>query len=216
MPNTKEKIVLIGGGGHAKVVIDAIKKEGKFDIYGIVDPVLARGTSVMGISVLGSDDELENIFAKKVKYASIGIGSIDNSEARKRIYRNLKSIGFELPAIKHPSASIGEHVLLGEGTFVAAGAVINPSVKIGKNAIVNTRASIDHDCEIGDFVHIAPGATLSGGVRVGDETHIGTGANVVQYRTIGKECMIGAGRTIRHDKGDRFRDIDKSDGHPDE
>jgi UDP-perosamine 4-acetyltransferase len=99
----------------------------------------------------------------------------------------------------------------GEGTFIAAGAIVNPGTKIGRNVIINTSASVDHDCEIGDFVHIAPGVTLSGGVKVGNETHIGTGANVIQYVKIGEKCMVKAGTLLSQDleKGKTWEKSDR-------
>lgn len=191
----KEKIVLIGGGGHCKVVIDAIKKSNIFKIYGIIDAKLQKGTSILGIKVLGDDALLPDI-RKNIEFAFITIGSIGDCSARKKIYENLKILKFKLPIIKHPKAIVADGVEIDKGTFVAAGAVINPGTKIGKNAIVNTNASVDHDCEIGDFVHIAPGVTLSGGVKVGDETHIGTGANVIQYIIIEENKFIPAGALV--------------------
>lgn len=193
-----EKIVLVGGGGHAKVVIDAIRKSGDFDIYGIVDPSLDAGERVLGIKVIGKDSVLPRLFKEGVKNAFIGVGSIGDCGIRKRIYGQLEKIGFELPVIVHQRATIAEDVTIGEGTFVAAGAVINAGTILGRNAIINTSSSVDHDCVIGDFVHIAPGATLSGGIRVGDETHIGTGAKIIQSLNIGRNCLIGAGVTVRH------------------
>lgn len=195
-----EKILLIGGGGHAKVVRDAIENSGEFSIYGITDPGLPKGSSVAGLEVMGSDEALPAIFRKGVKNAVISVASIGNCDIRKRIYGSLKNIGFKLPVIAHTKAVIAKDAMIGEGTFLAAGVVINPGVKIGKMAIINTSSSIDHDCEIGDFVHIAPGVTLSGGVKIGNETHVGTGANIIQNKTIGERRMIGAGRTIRHDE----------------
>ncbi len=205
----KKKIVLIGGGGHCKVVIDAINLTGEFDIYGIVDPALKKTDKVSGVAVLGKDDMLSDIFKEGIKCAFITVGSVGNCEIRKKIYKNLKDIGFNLPVIAHPKSVIASDVIssIGEGTFIAAGAVINPGTKIGKNAIINTRASVDHDCIIGDFVHVAPGATLSGAVKVGDETHIGTGANIIQCITIGKNCVIGAGTTVRKDIGNGKKNI---------
>lgn len=193
----ERQIILIGGGGHARVVIDAIQCGKKFKICGIVDPALRKGDTVLGIPVIGDDSILPKIFKEGVKYAFIAVGSIGNCSVRKKIYDNLKKIGFQLPFIVHPKVVIAKDVELGEGTFVAAGVVINPGAKIGKNVIVNTRSSIDHDCSIGDSVHIAPGVTLSGGVIVKDETHIGTGASVIQYISIGKRNMIPAGYVVR-------------------
>jgi len=197
-----EKIVLMGGGGHAKVVIDAIKCKGEYEIYGVVDPKLKKGDSVMGAKVMGGDEMLETIFKTGIKNAFVTIGSIGNERsvgARISATDLLKKIGFSLPVIIHPKAVIAGDVSLGEGTFVAAGAVINPGTKVGRSAIINTNSSIDHDCIIGDFVHVAPGATLSGGVRVGNETHIGTGANITQGVTIGQESLVKAGTLVSRD-----------------
>jgi len=205
----KNKIVLIGGGGHCKVIIDAIKKSGKFGIYGITDPVLPKGKTVLGVKVIGTDALLPGLFKKGVKNAFICIGSLGDCQARKRIYANLKKNKFQLPAIVHPQAVLAEGVKLGEGTFVAAGAVINPDTRIGDNAIINTASSVDHDCVIGNFVNIAPGVTLSGGVKIGDQTHVGTGASITQHLNIGKNCIIGAGTTVRHDMPENTKNYSK-------
>ena len=194
----KKDIVLMGGGGHCKVIIDAIRKAGQFSIYGIVDPILSAGETVLDVKVLGPDSIMAELSAKGIKYAFISVGSIGNCETRKKIDAALRGAGFKLPVLIHPNAIIAKDVNLGEGTFVAAGAIINPGVSIGRNAIINTAASIDHDCVIGDFVHVAPGVTLSGGVKVGNETHIGTGAKVTQYLDIGRNVLVGAGVTVRH------------------
>lgn len=199
----KKEIILLGGGGHSKVVIDAILNMQEFKIYGIVDPQLPPGSSILDIPVMGKDDMLPALFRKGIRYAFIGVGSVGNCDARKKIYHNLKKRGFILPVIIHPKAIVARDVAIGEGTFVAAGAVINAGTKIGKNVIINTSSSVDHDCMIGDFVHIAPGATLSGGIKVGDETHIGTGANIIQCLNIGKEAFIPAGKTVIKDVTDK-------------
>ncbi len=201
----KENIVLIGGGGHAKVVIDAIKASKKFNIYGIVDANLPKGKSVLGTKVIGKDNLLSEIFKDGIKKAFISIASIGNCQTRKKIYSNLKNIGFQIPVIIHPKAVVAEDVLLGQGTFIAAGSVINPGVRTGKNAIINTSSSVDHDCSIGDFVHIAPGVTLSGGVKIGDETHVGTGASIIQNIKIGKKCLVRAGQTVIGNFGDGIK-----------
>lgn len=201
MPALK-KIVLIGGGGHAKVVLDAISEQKTFRVHGIIDNKLKKGSSLCGIRVIGGDEALPGVFKKGVRSAFIAVGSVGNCATRKRIYKNLKRIGFELPVIKHPKAVISKSASLGEGTFVAARVAINPDVKIGTNAIINTTSSIDHDCVIGDYVHVAPGAILSGGVTVGAETHIGSGASIIQSIAIGAHCIVGAGAIVRRDVAD--------------
>lgn len=198
----KKQIVLIGGAGHCKVIIDAIKLKKEFNICGITDFKLPKKTKILGVPVLGKDDILLEIFKKGIKYAFISVGSVGDCSIRKRIDKELVKIGFKLPVIIHPGAIAAKDAEIGEGTFVAAGAVINPGTRIGRNAIINTSASIDHDCEIGDFVHIAPGVTLSGGVKVGSETHVGIGANIVQCVEIGKKAMVKAGVLLACNLGD--------------
>ncbi|MDD4956006.1 MAG: acetyltransferase [Candidatus Omnitrophica bacterium] len=199
---TKKRIILIGAGGHCKVIVDAIKLGKEFDIYGITDAKLPAKTKILGAPVLGKDEILPDIFRKGIKYAFISVGSVKDCSVRKAIDKELKKIGFKLAVIIHPGAIIAKDSEIGEGAFVAAGAVINPGSKIGRNAIINTSASIDHDCEIGDFVHVAPGATLSGGIKVGSETHIGTGANIIQYLKIGKQCLVKAGALLTSNLAD--------------
>ena len=197
----KEKIVLIGGGGHAKVVVDAILLDNKYEVEGIIDLSLEKGTKVSECIVLGDDSELEGIFKSGIKKAFIGIGSIGDCSVRKRIYLHVKKIGFELPVIIHPKAVIAGDVVMKEGTFVAASANINTGSKLGCNVIVNTAASIDHDCIVEDFVHISPKAVLCGGVSVGRESHIGAGACLVQNKVVGANAIVGAGCTVLKDVG---------------
>ncbi len=192
----REDIVLIGGGGHCKVVIDAIKNANAFNIYGITDQNPDKIKDIPGIPVLGNDDMLQEIYGKGIKYAFITVGSIGNCTVRKKIAEKLKKIGFQLPVIVHPRAITAKDVSFKEGAFVAAGAVINPGAKIGKNVIINTSSSIDHDCVIGNFAHIAPGVILSGGVKIGEGTHVGTGAHIVQYLSVPKNSFIPAGSVV--------------------
>ena len=193
----KGKIVLLGGGGHCKVAIDAIRKEGKYKIVGIVDPGLNPGDSVMGVKVLGGDNVLGSLKKKGIKYAIVTVGSVGDCKIRKSLSEDIIESGLEMPVVVHPDAVVADDVEIGAGTFVAASATINPGTKIGHNTIINTSSSVDHDCEIGDFVHIAPGVTLSGGVKVGDSTHIGTGASVTQYIEIGRNSFISAGVLVK-------------------
>ncbi|MFH1395321.1 MAG: acetyltransferase [Candidatus Omnitrophota bacterium] len=195
----KQKLIIIGGGGHAKVIIDAVLAGDEYDIHGIIDQKLEKGTKVLGVPVLGADSILPELFGEGIKNAFIGVGSIGNCDVRRTICEKLKNIGFNLPVIIHPKAVVAKDVEIEEGTFVAASATINPGTKIGKNVIINTSSSIDHDCRIGDFVHIAPGAILCGTVSVGEGTHVGIGANIIQSVKIGKNCFIPASRMVKAD-----------------
>jgi len=194
-----EKIVLIGGGGHCKVVMDAIMAAGAYEIAGVVDPRLEVGSDVLGVPVVGDDSALAELMERGVKKAAIGVGSVGDPSLRKEIYARVRMMGFEFPSIVHPKAVVARDVEIGEGAFLAASATVNPGTRIGVSAIINTSSSIDHDCSIGDFAHIAPGAVLSGGVEVGDETHIGTGAKVSHYVKIPGKTKIKAGSLVYTD-----------------
>jgi len=191
-------VVILGGGGHARVVIDALRRAG-YTIAGVVDPKPdVEETLPEDIPWLGAD--LSKARPGDVLLA-IGVGSIDVGENNPRpaVFAEAKTAGFEVLSFQHPSAIVAEDVELGEGTQVMAGAILQPGVHTGVNCIVNTGASLDHDCWIGDHVHIAPGVVLSGTVAVGDGCHLGTGAIVIQNIRIGAGAMIGAGAVVTKD-----------------
>lgn len=196
--NCIEKILILGGGGHAKVVVSILKKRRDFEIVGYTDN--EDFGPVLGVPYLGRDEVLKELKARYARCAAVlGIGYLGNSDLREQLAEKLRAIGFVMPAIISPQAVINEGVVIGDGTVVMDGVIINVGTRIGRYAILNTRASIDHDCEIDDFVHIAPGATLGGGVRVGARTLVGIHAAVLQYKTIGERCIIGAGAVVVHD-----------------
>ena len=192
----KPDIVLVGGGGHCKVVISIIKKLDTFNIIGISDLKENLGKEVLGIETRYTDDQLEELHNKGIKYAFVTLGSVGNPDNRIRLFEILKQTGFEIPAIISRDATVDESVEIDEGTVIMPGAIINAGTKIGKNCIVNTGAIIDHDCMIGDHVHIAPGVTLSGSVKIGTGSHIGTGASVIHGIEIGSRVIVGAGSVV--------------------
>lgn len=187
------EIVIIGGGGHAKVIISILKRIDRHNIVGFTD-IVKKG-SILDINYIGDDGVLETLINKyKSCFAVIGIGITDLSDIDKRltIQKRLESLGYDLPVIKSPVAIINENVELGKGTVVFDNAVINTGTKVGENAIINTNSAIDHDCQIGDHVHIAPGVTLSGGVVVRNKSLIDAGATIIHNVNIGENCIIGA------------------------
>ncbi|SSC12123.1 putative acetyltransferase EpsM [Mesotoga infera] len=192
----KPDIILVGGGGHCKVVISIIKKLDTFNIAGISDLKENLGKEVLGIETRYTDDQLEELHDKGIKYAFVTLGSVGNPDNRIRLFEMLKQTGFEIPVIISKDAIVDESVEIEEGTVIMPGAIINPGTKIGKNCIINTGAVIDHDCMIGDHVHIAPGVTLSGSVKIGSSSHIGTGASVIHGIEIGSRVIVGAGSVV--------------------
>jgi len=194
-----KKIVLIGGGGHCKVVIDILTGNKIFKISGIIDNKLKNNSNISNVPVIGKDSNLTEIFNKGMHYCFVAIGATAASTARAKIYDMAKKIGYKLPVIVSTNALVSKNTIIGEGTIVANGAIINPGATIGKNCIINTGAIIEHDCKIGNHVHIAPGVTLSGGVSIGDFSHVGTGSTIIQGISIGSNTTIGAGSTVVND-----------------
>ena len=197
-PPLGKPIVILGGGGHARVVIDALRCAGHV-IAGVIDPNPdVAQTLPDDITWLGKD--LSQARPGEVQVA-IGVGSVDvgTKNPRPALFAEAKAGGYEILSFRHPSAIVAGNVALGEGAQIMAGAILQPGVRLGVNCIVNSGASLDHDCWIGDHVHIAPGAVLSGAVAVGDGCHIGTGAIVIQNIRIGAEAMIAAGAVVTRD-----------------
>lgn len=188
-------IVVIGAGGHARVVVDALQCAG-LEVEGVIglEPV----GDVLGVRYLGTDDAVLARNPQSVMLAN-GVGSIDAKGTRAAVFDRFAALGYEFVRVIHPSAVVARSAQLGEGAQVMAGAVIQPGARLGKNVLVNTRASVDHDCVIGDDVHIAPGATLSGGVIVEAGAHVGAGAVVLQGRRVGVRAVVGAGATVHRD-----------------
>ena len=188
-------MLLMGGGGHAKVLLDTLKLSGA-QVLGVVDsnPKL-KGQRLLEVEIIGGEDILDQFPGDQVLLVN-GIGSVQQPGNRKALYERFVELGYEFASVTHPSSVIAKDVKLGRGVQIMAGAVIQPGCSIDSNTIVNTRAVIDHDCVLGAHVHIAPGVTISGNVKVGKQTHIGTGANIIQGVNIGENSLIGAGSLV--------------------
>lgn len=188
-------IIVVGGGGHAKVVIEALLLA-NHEVIGYTDP--RSDMAIFHIPWLGSDQMLEKYLPTDVLLVN-GLGSIGDNTRRKQIFCYWKDKGYSFANVIHPTAVVSPYAVLEEGVQVMAGAIIQPDVHIGFNSIVNTRTVVDHDTRIGNHVHIASGAVLSGSVVVEDNAHIGTGAAVIQGISIGKNSIVGAGAVVVKD-----------------
>ena len=205
-----EKIILLGIGGHAHSVVDSIESDGKYSVYGFLDRKDKEGERYREYNVIGTDDMLEYYFKEGIRNAFVTVGYLGKGDIRNRLYKKLKGIGFNLPAIVDRTAVIAKDVVLGEGTFVGKMAVVNSATEIGKMCIINTGAILEHDCKIDDFSHVAVGSILCGNVQVGEESFIGANATIIQGKLIGNKCVIGAGTMIRKDVEDNCMVIDKA------
>lgn len=188
-------VIVLGGGGHAKVLLDTLILQGH-NILGFTDP--QSQASIWGIPYLGHDAEIEKFSPKDLVLVN-GIGAVGNNSIRKKLFCLYKERGYCFASVIHPTAILSPRAVIGEGAQIMAGAVMQADVHIGSNVIVNTRASIDHDCKINDHVHIAPGATISGGVQIEESAFVGAGAVVIQGIQIGTGSIVGAGAVVIED-----------------
>jgi len=192
-------LLLIGGGGHCRVVIDALRAIGASDPVGVIDLPGRVGEDVDGVPIIGTEDDLPSLASQGHTRAIVTLGTSGLGDLRARVFATVIAAGLELTTVVHPSAIVSPGALLGEGVFVGPGAVIGVGVRVGVNCIVNSGAVVDHDCVLGDHVHIAPGVTMSGGVEVGERSMVGTGASIIQGVSIGKGTVIGAGSVVVSD-----------------
>ncbi|WP_337992987.1 acetyltransferase [Clostridium sp. 'White wine YQ'] len=194
-----KKILLIGGGGHCKSVLDTLLELDEYHEIGIIDHKSKMGHNILNVKYLGDDDDLLNYYNGGYEYAFVTIGSIGNPEVRIKIFEKIKKIGFKVPNIIDKSAITSRFMVLGQGNYIGKKVVVNADTKIGNCCIINTASVIEHDCDIGDFVHLAPGSIVCGGVKIGNNTHIGANSTIIQYKTIGENVLIGAGSVIVKD-----------------
>jgi len=191
-----QNILIIGGGGHCKSVIDVIESTREYKIYGIIDIKEKVGQKVLGYKIIGTDEDLEK-YRNDIELAFIAIGFINSVELRIKIYNKLKQLNFKLPVIISPLAYVSKHSFIEEGTIIMHYAVINAGAKVGKNCIINTKAIIEHDAIIEDFCHISTGAIINGGVIVGKSSFIGSNATTKQYIKIPENSFIKAGTVVK-------------------
>lgn len=188
--------LVIGAGGHARVLIEALTKSGTAILGCVAKEAPIRW--IPSIPFLGDDEALLRFAPSSVVLIN-GIGSTARPDLRRDIFLRFKQMGYRFGTVVHPAAILPSDIVLGDGAQVMAGAILQPGCRVGDNAIVNTGAVVDHDCRIGAHVHIAPGAMLSGDVTVGEGAHVGTGARIIQGVNIGTGAVVGAGAAVVHD-----------------
>ena len=185
-------LVIIGAGGHGRVIADIAQKLGVYKAISFLDDGEAKET--MGLPIVGKTSDVE----KYVDIADIFV-AIGNSKVRRDFTECLLTLGANIPTLVHPSAIIGACVEIGVGSAIMAGTVINPCSKLGKGVILNTCSSIDHDCVIGDYRHIAVGVHVAGTVSLGDNVWLGAGATIKNNTIVCGNCIIGAGAVVVKD-----------------
>jgi len=196
-------VLVFGGGGHGKSLIELIRAGGQQAIAGIIDDHKPLGSLVLGVPVIGRSEDLTRFYQNGYRLMVNAVGGIGDISQRIAVFERGRSAGFSFPTVIHPTAFVEASATLGEGAQVFAHAYVGSDARLGFGVIVNTGAIVSHDCVLGDYVNLSPGAILAGEVRVGEATLIGMGVTVNLQVRIGAHCRIGNGATIKQDVPDR-------------
>ncbi len=191
-----KRIVLVGASGHAKVIADAAQKSGQFEILGLIDTYQPIGEPLFNYKILGREEDLPGLVQE---YAIEGsVVAIGDNWTRYQMVQRIKQLvpSLEFPTVIHPFTAIGRGAVIGAGTVLLAGAVINSDARVGDFCIINTNSSLDHDSELGDFSALMPNSATGGNVTIGAFSCLGLGASVIHSVTIGAHTVIGAGATV--------------------
>lgn len=191
-----EKLILVGGGGHCKSVIDVIITHGKYYIKGIIDSNLTKGSKVLGFEVIGDDSNLPNLVKEGYNF-HITVGQIRSNQVRKKIAYQLLELGASLPNIISPLARVSPFTSLGVGITVMHGVTIQSEVQVGDFSIINDHALLEHEVKIGKFCHIATGAIVNGNATIGDDVFVGSGSVVIQGSQINNGSFLKANELFK-------------------
>jgi sugar O-acyltransferase (sialic acid O-acetyltransferase NeuD family) len=190
-------VIVYGGGGHGKAVIDLLRAAGGYTLVGVIDDGRQPGESVLDSAVIGGEAALTAAYSAGCKLALNAVGGIGAMSSRIRVFERLHAAGFGLPTLVHPSAVVEPSAQLAEGVQVFPHAYVGSDARIGKGVIVNTRAIVSHDCVLADYANLAPGSILAGGVQIGEGTLVGMGVTINLNVKVGAMARIGNGATVK-------------------
>lgn len=188
-------LILIGGGGHCKSVMEAAESAG-YDILGVLDMPEEVGKDILCTKVIGTDDDIP-VYVNKAEFV-ITVGFIKNPTIRIKLYNRVKEAGGKFATIVASSAYVSKYAEIGEGTVVLHHAFVNAAAKVGNNVILNNFVNIEHDAMIGDQCHISTGAMVNGECKVGERCFIGSQSVLANCITVGDDIIIGAGSVVRN------------------
>jgi sugar O-acyltransferase (sialic acid O-acetyltransferase NeuD family) len=192
----KQNLILVGGGGHCKSVIDTAESSG-YNILGILDTANNVGKSICGINIIGTDDEM-TMYVNDASFI-ISTGCIKDFSLRLRLYRKVKQVGGIFATVIASTAHVSKHAFVGEGTVILHQSCVNADANIGVNCIINTFANIEHDVQIGNHTHISTGVMLNGGCIIGESVFIGSQSTIKQGVHISDNITIGASSYVNND-----------------
>ena len=191
-----QKTIVLGSGGHAKVVIEILREVGLYEPVGCVALCPPENHELLGVPYLGSDDDLTAIWQQGTRCAFVAIG---DNHLRQVLLDRVRQIGFQIATAVSRSACVSPSARLGRGIAIMPGSIVGADSTVGEGSILNTKASVDHDGALGKCCHIGPGATLAGNVQVGDLAFIATGSTVIPDVGIGPNSIVGAGSVVVRD-----------------
>lgn len=192
--------LVLGGGGHARVLIDGLLALGEVELVGVLDQDRGLwGATLYGVPVLGGDDLLPRLAGSRADAFAVGLGGVRDNLPRRRLYEAGLAHGLTPLTFVHPRAFCSPRAVLGPGCQLMPMAVVNAGAALGANVIVNSGAVVEHDCRVGDHAHVATGARLCSTVSVGANAHIGAGAVVKQLVRIGDDAVVAAGAAVVKD-----------------
>jgi len=193
------KVIIYGGGGLSKMIIEAVRATGAYQIAGIIDDSMTKGTDVIGSPVLGGEEVLPEIYKSGVRMAVNSVGGIGNYRVRLGVFDRLAKAGFVCPAIVHPTAFIDQSAVLEAGVLVLAQSYVSGNAVVGMGTLINNTVVVSHDNVLGVCTNLSPGAKLAGDVILEDFVQIGMNATVNIGVRVGKESLIGNGATVKKD-----------------
>lgn len=199
------KLVIYGGGGLSKMIIESVRVLGVYEIVGVVDDSMAKGTDVIGSPVLGGAEILPELYQQGIRTAVNSVGGIGDYKVRLKVFHTLADAGFICPPIVHPTAHVDPSARLQAGVLVLAQSYVSGSARIGMGSLINNSVVISHDCEAGVCTNFSPGAMIAGDAVIGDFSQIGMNATVNIGVHVGRECLIGNGATVKKDVPDGTR-----------
>lgn len=189
------ELLVLGAGGHAKVLIDALLLSA-IPVKAVLEPNQELwGKTLLGVPIVAGDDYILSHQPQDILLLN-GLGSISDTQPRRKLFERWKAHGYQFASVIHPKAIVSPFACLGEGVQIMAGAVLQAGVTVAENSVINTGAIVEHDCQIAAHVHIAPGARLAGSVTLGQASHIGLSASILQNLTVGENCLVAAGAVV--------------------
>jgi len=199
------KVIIYGGGGLSKMIVESVRVLGCYQIVGIIDDSLPKGTEIIGSPVLGGVDVLPELYQSGVRLAVNSVGGIGDYSVRLNVFHQLAQAGFVCPSIVHPSAHVDPSARLEAGVLILAQSYVSGNAVVGMGSLINNSVVVSHDCVLGVCTNLSPGAMTAGDVIIEDFAQIGMNVTINIGVRVGRECRIGNGATIKKDIPPRTR-----------